>query len=874
MNAPAVSATARLSVNGTLAVVPASTPLLTALRDHLGLTGAKPGCGEGVCGACTVLVDGRPARSCQLTGSSVDGAITTIEGVGTGQALGRQVPALHPVQQAFAEEGAAQCGYCTPGMILATIALLESDPRPDDAAIDTALAGHICRCGGYPRIRRAVHRAACLADGGGSKDYRQGPESDRWGPPEPGQSRYRPAAPWDLTPAPDRDWFGALGDGLVVVLEPPESSAARTTARGTWIHLASDGLVTAFTGKVDVGQDNRTALRMLVAEELGVPVDQVRLAMGDTDVCPHDLGTFGSRSMPDAGSALRTVAAYARSLSPAAPGDRRIEFVTGEPVLSDPVSWQQAGRPRLGPAILYAVTGRRRFVSDLDCPNMLHGVLLRPPKPAATLRSLDSTVLRTWPSATLIRTDALVGVVAPELATARDAVAELQAAALWDLPDAPSDAGLSEYLRTHRVPGEPGGRDGVYLQQEGSAATALEMASVRCEASYAAAYIAPAALETRVALAEWDDDGRLTVWTGTQTPFPVRAQVATATGVDERAVRVIVPATGGAFGGKHAAQIAIEAAVLAQRAGRPVRVAWSRAEEFTVGTLRRAAVIDVAAGASGDGELLGWNFLNINAGTAGIGLPYRVADRRIEYAPADSPLLQGSYRGLAATANNFARESMIDELAWRLGLDPVTFRLRNLADDRLAAVLRAVADHLGWPADIFTGPGSTAVGSDHRGNAAEPDPGIDGQGASEPAVGWGIACGMEKDGRVATAACVAVWPDSRLKVTRLVSGYECGTIVNPRTVTGQVEGAAIMALGGALFEAIEFTDGVISNAAFSRYRVPRLDDVPPIEVILLDRPDLPSAGAGETPMIAVAPAIASAIFAATGRRLRSLPLTL
>jgi isoquinoline 1-oxidoreductase len=377
------------------------------------------------------------------------------------------------------------------------------------------------------------------------------------------------------------------------------------------------------------------------------------------------------------------------------------------------------------------------------------------------------------------------------------------------------------------------------------------MASVRCEASYEAAYIAPAALETRVALAQWGDDGRATVWTGTQTPFPVRAQVAAATGVAERAVRVIVPTTGGAFGGKHAAQIAIEASLLAQHAGRPVRVAWSRAEEFTVGTLRRAAVIDVAAGASADGELFGWSFLNINAGAAGIGMPYRVADRRIEYAPADSPLLQGSYRGLAATANNFARESMIDELAWRLGLDPVTFRLRNLADDRLSAVLRAVAEHIGWPADVFAG-----------------------AGPGKPAVGWGIACGLEKDGRVATAARVIVSPDGRLQVTRLVSGYECGTIVNPRTVAGQVEGAAVMALGGALFEAIEFTDGVISNAAFSRYRVPRLDDVPPIEVILLDRPDLPSAGAGETPMIAVAPAIAGAIFAATGRRLRSLPLTL
>jgi len=837
-----------LTVNETTEIVPASASLLSTLRDQLGLTGAKPGCGEGACGACTVLVDGQPARSCQISASEVSGAVTTIEGIGAGRVL-------HPVQRALAEEGAAQCGYCTPGMILAAVALLDRDPRPDDAAIDSALAGNICRCGGYPRIRRAVHRAARLGDCGDLKRVPAGQEPDRWGPPEPGQPHYRPAAPWDLTPAVDRDWFGALGDGLVVVLEPPEPGAARTTARGAWMHVAGDGLVTAFTGKVDVGQDNRTALRLLVAEELDIPVDQVRLAMGDTDVCPHDLGTFGSRSMPDAGRALRIVAAYTRGLAPAAsgygglpaiaPGDRRIEFVVGEPALSDPASWHQAGRSVLGPGIGAAVTGERRFVSDLSCPTMLHGALLRPPKPTATLRSVDGAVLRAWPSAALISAGELIGVVAPELPTARSAVAALQAAAQWDLPGAPSDAELSEYLRAHQLPSQDGG----FLQQEGSAATALEMAAVRCEASYEAAYIAPAALETRVALAQWDEAGRVTVWTGTQTPFPVRAQVAAATGVDERAVRVIVPPTGGAFGGKHAAQIAIEAAVLAQHAGRPVRVTWSRAEEFTVGTLRRAAVIDVAAGASADGDLLGWNFTNVNAGTAGIGSPYRIADLRIEYAPADSPLLQGSYRGLAATANNFARESIIDELACRLGLDPVAFRLRNLADDRLAAVLRAVADHLGWPATVPTGPGK-----------------------DDARTGWGIACGLEKEGRVATAACVTVWPDFRLKVTKLVCGYECGTIVNPRTVAAQVEGAAVMALGGALFEAIEFTDGVITNAAFSRYRVPRFDDVPPIEVILLDRPDLPSAGAGEAPMIAVAPAIASAIFAATGRRLRTLPL--
>lgn len=852
-----------ITVNGISASVPESAVLLSTLRDELGLTGAKPGCREGACGACTVLLDGEPVRSCQRTAGSAAGRqITTIEGLssgrpGTGGA--ETVPAgssergggarLHPVQRAFAQECAAQCGYCTPGMILTTVALLADGNRPDDAAIDAALATQICRCGTYPRIRRAVHRAAVMtadeADGA-AEVAAAGPDADRWGPPLPGGRQHRPARPWDLTDPVERDWFGILGDGLVVVLNPPPEPGVWTTASTAWLHVDAAGLVTAFTGKVDVGQDNRTALRLLVAEEMDVPLTQVRLAMGDTDLCPYDMGTFGSRSMPDAGNALRKTAAHARTLLPVKLGERRVEIVAAEPVLSDPASWRQAGHPHLPPGTAAAVTGGRRFVSDLSEPGMWHGAVLRPPVPGATLRSLDRAAVGDRPEVLVIQTPELVGVVAPDAATADSAVAELAAGATWDAPSAPSDSDLAEFLRAHPSEGGPGRWGGAFNHQEGSAATALESAAVRCEATYTTAYIAPAALETRVAVAAWDDDGRLTVWTGTQTPFPVRAQVAAALAINEHDVRVIVPATGGGFGGKHAAGISAEAAILARRAGRAVRVAWSRAEEFTVGTLRPAAVIDIAAGVTAEGRLSGWTHLNVNSGAAGIGIPYLVADQRLEYAPAQSPLPQASYRALAATANNFARESMIDELAHRIGIDPVEFRLRNLADERLADVLRAVAEHIGWE-----------VGR-----------------APIPGVGVGIACGLEKDGRVVTAAQVVVERGRHVRVTGLVTGYECGAIVNPATVTSQVEGAAVMAFGGAMFEAIRFTDGVITNGSFSAYRVPRLADLPPVEVILLDRPDLPSAGAGETPMIAVAPAIAGAIFEATGRRLRSLPLTI
>jgi len=300
-----------------------------------------------------------------------------------------------------------------------------------------------------------------------------------------------------------------------------------------------------------------------------------------------------------------------------------------------------------------------------------------------------------------------------------------------------------------------------------------------------------------------------------------------------------VPPTGGGFGGKHGGGVALEAALMAREVGAPVKVSWSRHEEFTAGTLRPAAVIDVASAATAKGTLTSWTFTNINSGAAAIAMPYSVANQRIDYRPAASPLLQASYRALAATANNFARESQIDELAHELGIDPVEFRLANLDDERLTAVLIAAAQRFGW----------------HVGSGA----------------GQGIALAFEKGGRAATVAQVAD-VDGELEVVRLVTAYECGAVVNPRTVTNQIEGATIMALGGALFEAIHFDHGVITNGSFGDYRVPRITDVPPIDVVLLDRPDLASAGAGETPMICVAPAIANAVFDLTGRRLRSLPL--
>jgi isoquinoline 1-oxidoreductase len=344
-------------------------------------------------------------------------------------------------------------------------------------------------------------------------------------------------------------------------------------------------------------------------------------------------------------------------------------------------------------------------------------------------------------------------------------------------------------------------------------------------------------------VAEWKD-GKLTVWTGTQRPFGVRSELAEAFRVPEASVRVIVPDTGSGYGGKHSGEAAIEAARLAKAAGKPVKLVWTREEEFTWAYFRPAGVIDVTSGVDKDGVITAWDFHNYNSGSAGLPPVYAIQNQRNEFHRSDSPLRQGSYRALASTANHFAREVHIDELAHSLKMDPLEFRLKNLKDDRLRAVLEAAAKTFGW-------------------------------GKSKPAAnhGFGIAGGFEKRGYIANCAEVAVDPASgKARIVRVVTAFECGAVVNPDGLKNQVEGSVIQGIGGALFEAIDFENGKILNPRFSRYRVPRFSDMPKLETVLLDRKDLQSAGAGECPIVALAPAVGAAIFDATGVRLRSLPM--
>ena len=679
-----------------------------------------------------------------------------------------------------------------------------------------------------------------------------------------------------------RDFFKLLGGGLVVCLTAKpllsQESGARSRGEGlptdisAWLHVNADGSVTVYTGKVEMGQNIRTSLAQQVAEELRSPVESIHLVMGDTALTPYDRGTFGSLSTPTMGPQLRKVAAVARealialaaqrwaadaSTLVAADGkiadprghhaltyaeltkDQQLMKVIGSDVaVESPSDWSVAGKPASKVDGKAFVTGRHQYTSDLNRPGMLHGKVLRPSAFRAKLTSLDPGTAASIAGVTVVHDGDFIGVAAPDPESAERALRSLRAQ--WSAPQQTSEATLFDDVRkpTNAKVDAPGGEP---IVQQGNIEQGFAAADKTLSQTYQIHYIAHVPLEPRAAVAEWQD-GKLSVWTGTQRPFAVREELATAFRIPLESVRVQVPDTGAAYGGKHTGDAAIEAARLAKAAGKPVKIVWTREEEFTWAYFRPAGVIDIKSGVRKDGTIVAWQFHNFNSGPAGLRVAYDIPNQKIEFHPTDAPLRQGSYRGLAAPANHFAREVHIDELAALLGLDAFEFRLKNLKDPRARAVLQAAAQKFGW--------------SKQKSAASR---------------GFGIALGMEKGSYVATCAEVAI-QNRDVRVVRVVEAFECGAIVNPNGLRNQISGAIMQGLGGALFEAIHFENGRILNPHLSEYRVPRFSDMPRIEVEMLDRKDIPPAGAEETPIMGVAPAISNAIFNATGQRLRSLPM--
>jgi nicotinate dehydrogenase subunit B len=643
-----------------------------------------------------------------------------------------------------------------------------------------------------------------------------------------------------------------------------------------WLTIGGDGAVTVLAGKVEYGQGIRWGLAMAAAEELGVEPSDLEVVLGDSARVPWDIGTFGSQSTRLVGVQVRKAAATARSaiLELAAtrldvPAEqltcvggavvwrtdptRSIEFaallagqclereIPDEITLSRPSEFRVMGRESKRLDGVEKVTGRAVYSQDVIRPGMLFARVLRQPAYGARPSSADTSTAALMPGVVEVVNERRLIAVLAETDEAADRAFDVLRSE-WSEPPAP----ISQWDLPARLAAEP--RDAVATQEAGDVEQGLARAAHQLEATYYVPYLPVAPMEPRAAVAEWKGDD-LTVWAGAQRPFGIRGELAEFFQLPESQVRVITPEIGGAFGGKSLYGPAIEAARLARIAGRPVRVAYSRLEEMTWSTFRPAALITIRSGFDATGTITAWDYHAVHSttdrphiGQRGSETPYAAPNVRVVVAAGPAPLQPGSYRSLGCAVNHFARESHIDEIAAALGMDPVELRLKNLPDPRYRRVLEAAATQFNW----------------------QPLPGARGTGV-------GVAIGLDVGSYI--AECVAIELQGKeAQVRRVTAAMDCGLVFNPEGARSQVEGAIIMGLGGALFEAAEFEGGRLLNGSFARYRVPRINQTPQIEVQLVGADQNASTGAGEPGIVPIAPAIANALHNLTGRRIRELPI--
>jgi isoquinoline 1-oxidoreductase len=648
---------------------------------------------------------------------------------------------------------------------------------------------------------------------------------------------------------------------------PPPALSAR-------IHFADDGTITLLSGKVDGGQGSRGELQQAAAEELRVAPAKIQVMLADTANVPNDGSSAGSGTTPRTVPAVRQAAAAIRELllNRAAEkwGIERSAIELRDGTLADPASnrttayadiakdealaeklaqqtpsnieltpvseWKVLGTEQTAPAARDKVLGRHHYPSDISREGMMYGRVLRSPAYRAKLTSVELAPAKEFDGVVPVQDGEFVGLAAPTSFAARQAIEAVAKTAKWEAEPMPNSDKLYEHLRENAN----GDTKNPFADEVAKAAK-----SVR--ATYTVAYVQHAPLEPRTAVAEWED-GKLTVWTATQNPFGVRGELAGAFRLPEENVRVIVPDFGSGYGGKHTGECAIEAARIAKAAGKPIMLRWTRDEEFTRAYFRPAAVIDMEASLDAENRLATWYHLNINSGGNSIDSPYNVPQKQSRSIGSRPPLRHGSYRALASTANSFARESFMDEMAAAAGIDPLEFRLAHLNDRRLRPVLEEAAKRFSWTERVKQ---------------------------KQPNRGVGLACSIDKGSFVACCAEVEIdAARNEIHVRHVVEAFDCGPVMNPDNLSNQIEGAIIMGLGPALREEMQFADGEIKNASFVRYRVPHFKDVPTIETYAMNRQDVEAAGAGETPIIVIAPAIGNAVFHATGKRIRSMPLKL
>ena len=688
-----------------------------------------------------------------------------------------------------------------------------------------------------------------------------------------------------------REFLKLTSTGLLVAVtvdplfggqEPTRQPTGRggyPTDVNAYVHIDANGTVTCLVGKVELGQGAQTSLPQLVAEELDVPLWSVKILMGDTDLCPWDMGTFGSLSIRQFGPVLRAAAAEAKAVllqlaaerlqapvaalkaeggvvSVAADAAKKVTYgqltegkrierkIEGTPALEAVSSFTIVGKSAPRRDAIEKVTGAAKYAGDIVPPGALHARVLHPPAHGATMVSVDTSAAERMPGVRVVRDGDLVAVLHAHWDEADKAFALVKAQ--WTTsPSTLNDANIFEHLEKNApAPQTPA--------SGGDVAAGEKLAAQIIEHTYLDAYYAHAPMETHSAVAAFES-GKLTVWAGTQTPFPLKSQLQAALKLPAEQVRVITPYVGGGFGGKSASQQASEAARLAVAVGKPVRVVWSRAEEFFFDTFRPASVLKIRAGLDASKKIVFWDYLVIAAGERGAAHFYDIPHHRTVVrgswggrgTPGFHPFAVGPWRAPGASTNTFARESHIDIMAAKAGLDPVAFRLAHLKDERMIRVLNAAAKRFGWTPK--TAPSGRGVG---------------------------VACGTDAGTHVATIVEVKVdKATGKITVARVVAVQDMGVVVNPEGAIQQMEGCITQGLGYVLAEEIRFRNGEVLDKNFDTYQMPRFSWLPKIDDEILPNPALAAQGGGEPAIITMGAAVANAVFDAVGARLFRLPMT-
>ena len=818
---------------------------------------------------------------------------------------------LDPVQQAFIDEQAVQCGYCTSGMVMAAAGLLRERPAPTEEEVREALDGNLCRCGVHGRIVRSVLRAAGRTSGG------------------PIVVSHRPAGSLPASQAPAEVPAGGAPAGEGPVLAPPSGSLrpfsvgpavpsgvsplpadlAANPVLARWLDFSRAGEVTIRTGKVEYGQGIWTALAQIAAEELQVALARVRVAAVSTSTSPDEGVTAGSLSVQDSGSALRQACAQARDLLLAAAAaklgvssaalavaDGQIRTADGPTGLSywtvaqpgmldrpadapvpsrPPGQWSVAGRSAGRLDIPDKVTGRPRFLHDLVLPGMAYGRVVRPP--ARTARLTELADLDLGREVVLVQDGSFLGVVAEADRAARRAAGRVARAARWrTVPSLPDADDLRGFLLS-----APSQEETVVDQRDD---TAAGPATRTLTAEFSRPFLAHASAAPSCAIARWDG-GCVTVWCHSQGIFLLRDAIAAGLALAAGQVTVHYVQGAGVFGQNGADDVAMDAVLLARAVpGRPVRVQWTREDEMCWSPLGPAMLARLSAGLDAGGRVVTWRQDVWSNGFMGrptmggdprlLALTHRAGGRPMPPAPDGQPAnWMGASRnavpGYDIPGVHVTRHRLLDmpvrtSSLRSLGAHLNVFAIESFMDELAAA---AGADPVAFRLAHLTDPRARQVLTQAADMA-----GWEVRGRRD---GTGYGAGVARYSGVAgyCAAVAQAEADTGIRVRRLWLAVDVGRVINPDGVSSQVEGGAVQSASWTLREQARFDRDTITSAGWDSYPVLRFTDTPQVMVHIVDAPGEAKAGAGEVAQRPVAGAIGNAVADAAGVRVRDLPLT-